>query len=180
MEILNYLIVGIGLAMDAFAVCVCQGMALRGDKGTLAMKLGITFGAFQAIMPWIGYHAGNVLSDRISSYGNIIAFIILVLIGINMIREAKKEEECHSINNIKTLMMLGVATSIDALIVGFGFAFEGIGSIHLGAVVIGVVTFLISFVGTTIGYEIKGAIGNKAQYLGGGVLILLGIKALLI
>lgn len=179
MEILSYLIVGIGLAMDAFAVCVCQGMTIKNNKYSLGIKLGLTFGIFQAVMPWIGYYAGNILSEKISSYGNIVAFVILVVIGINMAREANKNEECYSINDIKTLIMLGIATSIDALVVGFGFAFEGIGNIHLGSLIIGVVTFFISFSGTTIGYKIKGVLGNKAQYLGAGVLILLGFKALL-
>lgn len=89
LNISNYLLIGISLAMDAFAVCVCQGMAVTENKGKLGIKLGITFGCFQGLMPLLGYKIGNIFSDKISVYGNIIACIILVGIGINMIRERK-------------------------------------------------------------------------------------------
>lgn len=178
LQIINFLLIGISLAMDAFAVCVCQGMATNENKEKLGIKLGITFGAFQAVMPWLGYRVGNIFSDKISVYGGVIACIILVLIGLNMIREAREDEECSVISDVKTLMVLGVATSIDALIVGFSFAFESVENIYVGVLLIGGVTFLISFIGTTIGNKIKEIIGKKAQYLGGIVLIILGIKAL--
>lgn len=179
MSISNYLLIGISLAMDAFAVCVCQGMAVTENKGKLGIKLGITFGCFQGLMPLLGYKIGNIFSDKISVYGNIIACIILVGIGINMIREAKNEEECSVISDLKTLIILGIATSIDAFIVGLSFAFNGANYIYCGILIIAIVTFIICFIGTTIGVQIKDRIGKKAQYFGALVLIVLGIKALI-
>lgn len=179
MNSINYFFIGISLAMDAFAVCVCQGMAISTDRGKLGLKLGSIFGCFQGIMPLLGYQIGNIFTDKISIYGNIIAYIILVGIGINMIREAKNEEECSVISDFKTLIILGIATSIDAFIVGLSFAFNGVAFIYYCILIIAIVTFIICFIGTTIGVQIKDRIGKKAQYFGALVLIVLGIKALI-
>lgn len=179
MFFLESILIGISLAMDAFAICLCQGLATKEKKINLALKLAITFGIFQGIMPTIGYFVGNIFSDKISAYGNILAFIILVGIGINMIREAGEEEECSIVNSFKTLMVLGIATSIDALAVGLSFSMEGKKEILIPVIIIGIVTFIISFIGTTLGNKVGSFLGNKAHYLGGGILILLGIKSLI-
>ena len=93
MYFIETILIGISLAMDAFAICLCQGLTTKENKEILALKLGITFGAFQAIMPWLGYSVGNIFSSKVSTYGNILAFIILLLIGINMIKEGKMPEK---------------------------------------------------------------------------------------
>ena len=125
MYFIETILIGISLAMDAFAICLCQGLTTKENKEILALKLGITFGAFQAIMPWLGYSVGNIFSSKVSTYGNILAFIILLLIGINMIKEGKEEEKCEVLIGLKALLGLGIATSIDALAVGLSFAMNG-------------------------------------------------------
>lgn len=178
MEILSYILIGISLAMDAFAVCVCQGIASKEDKKKLGIKLALTFGAFQSLMPYIGYKIGNIFSSKISTYGSLLAGIILIGIGINMLKEASKDEECALINNYKVLLFLAIATSIDALVVGFSFALDNRSNIIFGIILIGVVTFIISYLGTTIGSGIKKIVGKASDYFGGIVLIVLGIKSL--
>lgn len=179
MHLIEFVLIGISLAMDAFAICLCQGLGSRGNKVTLALKLGVTFGVFQALMPWLGYNIGNIFSEKISTYGNIVAFIILVLIGINMIREAGEEESCDTIVGIKALLGLGIATSIDALAVGLSFSMEGREHIVIPALIIGVTTFIISFIGTNLGSKVGNILGGKAHYFGGAILILLGVKTLI-
>lgn len=179
MYFIEMLLIGISLAMDAFAICLCQGLATKENKERLALKLGITFGVFQAIMPWIGYKVGNIFSDRVSTYGNILAFIILLLIGINMIKEGKDEDKCEVLIGIKALLGLGIATSIDALAVGLSFAMNGQDRILLSVGIIGVVTFIISMLGTNLGSRVGEVLGSKAHYFGGIVLILIGIKSLI-
>ena len=179
MYFLEVVLIGISLAMDAFAICLCQGLAQK-NKGSLALKLGITFGAFQAIMPWLGYSVGNIFSSRVSTYGNILAFIILLLIGINMIKEGREEEEkCDVAIGLKALLGLGIATSIDALAVGLSFAMNGEQHIYFAVTIIGLVTFIISVIGTNLGSKVGEMLGSKAHYFGGTVLIVLGIKSLI-
>lgn len=179
MYFLEVVLIGISLAMDAFAICLCRGLASK-NKGSLALKLGLTFGAFQAIMPWLGYSVGNIFSSKVSIYGNILAFIILVLIGINMIKEGKEEEEkCDIEIGLKALLGMGIATSIDALAVGLSFAMNGQQHIYLSVMIIGIVTFIISVVGTNLGSKVGELLGSKAHYFGGTVLIILGVKALI-
>lgn len=179
MYFIEMVLIGVSLAMDAFAICLCQGLATKENREVLALKLGITFGAFQAVMPWLGYEIGNTFSDKVSTYGNILAFIILLLIGINMIKEGKEEEECKTIIGLKSLLILGVATSVDALAVGLSFAMNGQQRILLSVGVIGIVTFIISVIGANLGSRIGELLGSKAHYFGGIVLILIGIKSLL-
>lgn len=176
---IDLVLIGISLAMDAFAICLCQGLTVKKEKLKLALKLALTFGIFQAFMPWLGYHIGNIFNDKISTYGSIIAFIILVLIGLNMIREAGEDESCEVLIGLKALFSLGVATSIDALAVGLSFSMEGRSDILIPAVIIGATTFIISFIGTNLGNKVGNVLGGKAHYLGGGILILLGIKTLI-
>lgn len=179
MYFLEVVLIGISLAMDAFAICLCQGLTSK-NKGSLALKLGITFGAFQAIMPWLGYSVGNIFSSRVSTYGNILAFIILLLIGINMIKEGREEEEkCDVVIGLKALLGLGIATSIDALAVGLSFAMNGQQHIYFAITIIGLVTFIISVIGTNLGSKVGEMLGSKAHYFGGAVLIVLGVKSLI-
>ena len=168
MYFIETILIGISLAMDAFAICLCQGLTTKENKEILALKLGITFGAFQAIMPWLGY-----------SVGNILAFIILLLIGINMIKEGKEEEKCEVLIGLKALLGLGIATSIDALAVGLSFAMNGQEKIYLSVGIIGIVTFIISVIGTNLGSKVGELLGSKAHYFGGIVLILIGVKSLI-
>lgn len=174
---LESILIGISLAMDAFAICICQGLHLKENKFFMAIKLGVVFGLFQTLMPLLGFYLGNIFSSKISTYGNIISFIILVAIGINMIRE-NNDENCKVIINLKELLILGIATSIDAFAIGLSLAIKGEKDILIVAIIIGIVTFIISFLGTTLGNKIGKILENKAHYLGGGILILLGIKAL--
>lgn len=179
MYFIETILIGISLAMDAFAICLCQGLTTKENKEILALKLGITFGAFQAIMPWLGYSVGNIFSSKVSTYGNILAFIILLLIGINMIKEGKEEEKCEVLIGLKALLGLGIATSIDALAVGLSFAMNGQEKIYLSVGIIGIVTFIISVIGTNLGSKVGGLLGSKAHYFGGIVLILIGVKSLI-
>ena len=175
MYFIETILIGISLAMDAFAICLCQGLTTKENKEILALKLGITFGAFQAIMPWVG----NIFSSKVSTYGNILAFIILLLIGINMIKEGKEEEKCEVLIGLKALLGLGIATSIDALAVGLSFAMNGQEKIYLSVGIIGIVTFIISVIGTNLGSKVGELLGSKAHYFGGIVLILIGVKSLI-
>lgn len=178
MEILECILMGISLAMDAFAICICQGLIFKGNKIGLALKFGIVFGLFQILMPILGFYVGNIFNDKISTYGNIVAFIILVALGINMIRD-NEEKKCNLVTGVKELLILGIATSIDALAIGLSFAIQGEKNILFSAIIIGLVTFIVSFLGSTLGKKIGDLLGSKAHYLGGGILILLGIKALI-
>lgn len=131
-------------------------------------------------MPWLGYSVGNIFSSRVSTYGNILAFIILLLIGINMIKEGREEEEkCDVVIGLKALLGLGIATSIDALAVGLSFAMNGEQHIYFAVTIIGLVTFIISVIGTNLGSKVGEMLGSKAHYFGGAVLIVLGVKSLI-
>lgn len=175
---LESILIGVSLAMDAFAICICQGLRLKENKFFMGIKLGVVFGLFQTLMPILGFYLGNIFSNKISTYGNIISFIILVAIGINMLKE-NGDENCEVIVSFKELFILGVATSIDAFAVGLSFAIKGENNILITTVIIGVVTFIISFLGTTLGNKVGNLLENKAHYLGGSILILLGIKTLI-
>lgn len=179
MFLIESCLIGISLAMDAFAISLCQGLVTKDRKLLLALKLGVTFGVFQFIMPIIGFYIGSIFNSKISIYGNIISFIILTIVGINMIRDSGEETECDKNINLKNLLILGIITSIDALAVGLSLAMNGEKDIFLISLVIGVVTFIISNLGVIFGNSLGKIIGNKAHYLGGSILILLGIKALL-
>lgn len=178
MQLLQFFLIGVSLAMDAFAICLCQGMVSQKDKISLGIKLGVTFGIFQTLMPYIGFYIGNIFSSKVSTYGNIIAFIILVLIGINMIRESGEDGDENISLGLKSLFVLGVATSIDALAIGLSFSIEGIKNIYTPAMIIGIVTFFICFSGTYLGKKVGSILQNKAHRFGGAILILIGIKTL--
>ncbi len=180
MGLLEIILIGIGLAMDAFAVSICKGLAMHQMDWKKASIIAIYFGGFQALMPLIGYGLGMGFEDKITSIDHWIAFGLLCFIGVNMIKEAceyKREEQDDSIG-VKSMIILALATSIDALAIGITFAFFNV-NIFLAVSIIGILTFLISIMGVKIGNVFGDKYETKAEIIGGTILILLGIKILL-
>ena len=179
MDLLTLLTLAVGLAMDAFAVSICKGLAMREKVLKKGVIVGLWFGGFQALMPTIGFFLGTQFKDQITSIDHWIAFVLLGLIGINMVKEAlsNDEEQADDSIAVKEMFMLAVATSIDALAVGITFAFLNV-HIVSAASMIGVCTFLISFAGVKIGNIFGTKYKSKAELAGGVILILLGFKIL--
>lgn len=179
MDLLTLLTLAVGLAMDAFAVSICKGLAMREKVLKKGIIVGLWFGGFQALMPTIGFFLGTQFKDQITSIDHWIAFVLLGLIGINMVKEAlsNDEEQADDSIAVKEMFMLAVATSIDALAVGITFAFLNV-HIVSAASMIGVCTFLISFAGVKIGNIFGTKYKSKAEIAGGIILILLGFKIL--
>ena len=182
MSILELVLLALGLAMDAFVVAVCRGLAMERLNIKHAFIIALFFGGFKAGMPLAGWALGIYFEKYITSIDHWITFILLGIIGGKMIYEAiKPEEECASISsqlNIKELIIMAVATSIDALAVGITFAFLKV-NIALSVSLIGVITFILSFIGVMIGNRFGNKYKNKAELAGGIVLILIGVKVLL-
>lgn len=180
MEYLSVLLIAVGLAMDAFAVAICKGLAMRKPGVKVILVIGLWFGFFQAVMPVIGYLLGSSFYSYISEYDHWIAFALLALIGANMIREALSGEEEGVDDSIgfRTMLVLAIATSIDALAVGISLAMTG-DYIVQSAVMIGVVTFLISAAGVKMGSLVGDRFGSRAELVGGVILILIGLRILL-
>ena len=180
MDLLTLLTLAVGLAMDAFAVFYfAKGLAMREKVLKKGIIVGLWFGGFQALMPTIGFLLGTQFKDQITSIDHWIAFVLLGLIGINMVKEAlsNDEEQADDSIAVKEMFMLAVATSIDALAVGITFAFLNV-HIVSAASMIGVCTFLISFAGVKIGNIFGTKYKSKAELAGGIILILLGFKIL--
>lgn len=178
MSYLELVFLAVGLAMDAFAVSVCKGLTLKNASVKYCLCAGAFFGGFQALMPVIGYFLGNIFSGYIQSLDHWVAFALLCVLGINMIAGAKKEEEADSSFAFKSMLLLAVATSIDALAVGITFAFLKT-DIVFSVFVIGIITFAISFAGVKIGCAFGSAVKSKAEIIGGAILIIIGTKILL-
>ena len=180
MGLIELFLIAVGLSMDAFAVSVCKGLAKPKSTFKKAAIVGLWFGGFQALMPAIGYVLGAQFQEAIASIDHWIAFVLLALIGGNMIHEAldNDEEEADASLNVKTMFLLAVATSIDALAIGITFAFLKVNIIP-AVCFIGIVTFIISFAGVKIGNVFGARYKNKAEIVGGIILILLGLKILL-
>lgn len=181
MDILTLFTLAVGLSMDAFAVAVCKGLAIRGFTWKKAVIVGIWFGGFQALMPAVGYGLGVRFRDKITAVDHWIAFIFLAIIGFNMLREAfgKEEEDCANDSlKIKEMFVLAVATSIDALAVGITFAFLSV-NIYSAVSFIGGITFILSAIGVKVGNVFGTKYKAKAEAAGGVILILLGVKILL-
>ena len=174
-------LIGVGLSMDAFAVSICKGLGMEKVNKKQAFVIGLYFGGFQALMPLAGFMLGFRFQGVIRSIDHWIAFILLSLIGINMIREGKEEKEnevkIHSIP-FKDILLLAIATSIDALAVGVSFAFLKV-NLFLAITTIGITTFVLSFVCVLFGKKLGCLFEKYAEYLGGIILILLGIKILI-
>ena len=185
MQILSIFLTALALSMDAFAVSICKGLSIGKIRGRDMLIVGAWFGGFQAIMPAIGYFLGGALEEIIRAFDHWVAFGLLALIGIGMIREAfsKDEEKQDSSLSVRVMLPMAIATSIDALVVGItfrsAFAIETIGSM-LGAVaLIGATTFLCSAAGMKVGSLFGTKYKARAELVGGIILILIGIKVLL-
>ena len=179
-------LLAVGLSMDAFAVSVCKGLAMK--KATLKAEAtcGLWFGGFQALMPTIGFFLGALFADAIEAFDHWVAFALLAIIGINMLKESleKKDEsgdnpEKDADLSVKTMFLMAVATSIDALAVGISLAMVGSVNIWLAAAFIGICTCLLSALGVKIGNVFGSRYEKKAELAGGVILILLGVKILL-
>ncbi len=180
MGFLEIFLIGVGLAMDAFAVAICKGLAMDRIKVKNALIIGAYFGLFQGAMPIIGYLLGVQFQDKITAIDHWVAFVLLALIGANMIRESLSKEEVKPDASVdwKTMSVLAIATSIDALAIGVTFAFLQV-NIIAAASVIAVVTFIISLLGVKIGNIFGVKYKAKAEFVGGAILIILGLKILL-
>lgn len=180
MELIELVILSIGLAMDAFAISICKGLAMQKMKWKNAIIIGAYFGIFQALMPLIGYFLGINFEKAITNVDHWIAFGLLTVIGINMIKEAysKEKEESNDSIKFKDMLILAIATSIDALAVGITFAFLKVDIIPAVSI-IGIITFAISIIGVKIGNVFGDKYEKKAELAGGIILILLGIKILI-
>ena len=175
MGLIELFLIAVGLSMDAFAVSVCKGLAMPKCTFKKAAIVGLWFGGFQALMPAIGYILGAQFQEAIASIDHWIAFVLLALIGEALDND---EEEADASLDVKTMFLLAVATSIDALAIGITFAFLKVNIIP-AVCFIGIVTFIISFAGVKIGNVFGARYKNKAEIVGGVILILLGLKILL-
>ena len=179
MSILDLFILAVGLSMDAFAVSVCKGLSLGKIKPKHMCIAGAWFGGFQALMPLIGYFLGSFFAEMIEKYDHWVAFVLLAIIGGNMIKESfGKDEKVDSSMDVKSMLLLAIATSIDALAVGVTVAFLQV-QIVPAVSFIGVITFIFSAVGVKIGSLFGTKYKSKAELFGGIVLVLIGIKILL-
>lgn len=189
MGIIELLLLAVGLSMDAFAVSVCKGLAIKKINLKNCAICGVWFGGFQALMPLVGYILGARFEQYVDAVAPWIAFVLLALIGGNMIREAlsKEEEETSAGLDVRTMFLMAVATSIDALAVGITFACVPVKIIAASALVntliavsiIGITTFILSCVGVKVGNVFGTRYKSKAEFAGGAILILIGIKILL-
>lgn len=180
MGLAELFIIAVGLSMDAFAVSVCKGLSVQKLEMRHALICGLYFGGFQALMPFIGYYLGSQFESMITQIDHWAAFILLGVIGINMLKEAreKEEEEMDASFGIKAMLPLALATSIDALAVGITFAFLKV-NILWAVVFIGAVTFILSVAGVWAGHFFGMKYKSRAEFAGGMILILMGVKILL-
>lgn len=180
MGIVEITLLGIGLAMDAFAVSICKGLSMKKMNWKNTIIIALYFGIFQALMPVIGYFLGTTFEGLVTKFDHWIAFALLLAIGGSMIKEAfsKDEENKNDKVDFKTMSVLALATSIDALAVGITFAFFEV-NVLLAVTIIGLITFIISIIGVKIGNRFGDKYQSKAELMGGIILILLGIKILL-
>lgn len=180
MTFIELLLIAIGLSMDAFSVSICKGLTTKKFSWRMALVCGLWFGFFQALMPIIGYFLGAQFQEMIEAYDHWIAFGLLFLIGANMIREAVwgKEESQDGSLGFKTMLLLAIATSIDALAVGVSFACIRV-KLWSSVIVIGLTTFVFSVLGVKIGNVFGSKYEKSAGIIGGIILILIGLKILL-
>lgn len=181
MSTFELFIIAVGLSMDAFAVAICKGLSVKQLKPQHMLIVGLYFGAFQGLMPLAGYFLGKQFETYITRFDHWIAFVLLCIIGGNMIREAiqGEAEECCASFGVKAMLPMAVATSIDALAVGVTFGFMPDVNIWFAITFIGVITFTLSAIGVKIGNVFGAKFKSKAELAGGIILILMGIKILL-
>lgn len=180
MDLFDLIVTGIALSMDAFAVSIGKGLSVQRMKAKHSLICGAWFGGFQALMPLLGFLLASSFAEYIKQYDHWIAFALLFLIGANMLREAfsKEENEADASFSVKTMLLLAVATSIDALATGVSFAVTDT-NIWLAVSIIGVTTFLFSAAGVKVGSIFGRKYQSKAEFLGGVILILIGVKILI-
>lgn len=183
MSILEICLVGLGLAADAFAVAMCKGVEMKKFVLKYALVIALFFGVFQAVMPLIGWAVASTFERYITAYDHWIAFGLLVILGGKMIwdsfKKDREDEEEKPLNiGFKTLLLMAVATSIDALAVGVTFAFLQV-NVWAAIALIGAITFALSFAGVFIGVKLGDKFEKKAEFVGGLILILIGVKILL-
>lgn len=182
MDLITLFLLAVGLSMDAFAVSICKGLAMKKISFRQAFIVGLWFGGFQALMPALGFLLGTTFASFVNTFADWIAFILLAIIGVNMIKEALSgdEEEADASLAPKKMLILAIATSIDAFAVGVSFACLEIGSLIIPAVLfIGIITCSLSMVGVKVGNVFGTKYKAKAEITGGIILILLGIKIIL-
>ena len=182
MSIVELFVIAVGLSMDAFAVAVCKGLSVTKLENKHMLITGLWFGGFQGLMPLVGYLLGSTFEKYITPVDHWVAFVLLGIFGINMIKEClSKEEECceDASFSVKTMFVMAVATSIDALAVGITFALLPDVNICAAVLFIGIITFLLSCVGIKIGNIFGVKFKSKAEISGGVILVLMGAKILL-
>lgn len=189
MGIGELLLLAVGVSMDAFAVSICKGLAMKKATLKASMTCGLWFGGFQALMPTIGFFLGTLFAEAIQKFDHWVAFALLAVIGVNMLKEVFEEGECaccecgsgenNADMSVKTMFIMAVATSIDALAVGISLAMAGNVNIWMAAILIGLCTCGFSAAGVQIGNVFGAKYEKKAQLAGGLILILLGLKILL-
>lgn len=189
MGFVELLLLSVGLAMDAFAVSICKGLASKKVTIKISLICGLWFGIFQGLMPFIGYFLGASFEHFVSTWAPWIAFVLLAYIGFNMIKESREEEdeEAEATLDFKTMFVLAVATSIDALAVGIAFAMVPVTcfgdsmlvNIILACLTIAIITCIISCAGVYIGFSFGTKYKSKAEIAGGIILILIGLKIIL-
>ena len=184
MGFLELFLLAVGLSMDAFAVSICKGLAVKKATIKEGAICGAWFGGFQALMPLVGFFLGTLFADAIKAFDHWVAFGLLTIIGINMLKEAFEKDCCECENSsadfaFKTMLVMAIATSIDAMAVGISLAMAGDVNIFAAVVLIGVTTFAFSAAGVKIGNVFGSKFEKKAQLCGGVILILLGLKILL-
>jgi putative Mn2+ efflux pump MntP len=181
MQLLTIIIIAVGLAMDAFAVSIVSGSAYKQLKIKHAFRIAVFFGGFQAFMPLVGSLAGMSVKEYVADYDHWIAFVLLSAVGAKMIYESFKitsAEEKFNPENILVLLVLSVATSIDALVIGITLSFLQV-SVAVAVVIIGLITFVLSSLGVLIGTKFGHFFENKIEAVGGLVLVALGVKILI-
>lgn len=177
MNLWGSLVLALGFTADAFAVSMCKGLAMKKASWKAGVICGLWFGGFQALMPLIGYYLGSIFADTIAIVAPVIAFILLALIGANMLKEAFTKDECEDSQDgdlsFKTMLVLAIATSIDALAGGLSIALDVEGDVNIFVTVtmIGITTFLFSAVGVKIG-NVFGSRYEKPSQIAGGVLLI--------
>lgn len=180
MSLAELFVIAVGLSMDAFAVSICKGLSVKKMKISQALTCGVYFGGFQGLMPLIGYFLGSQFEEMIVSIDHWVAFVLLGLIGLNMIKESR-DSDCENLDSsfgVKAMIPLAIATSIDALAVGVTFAFLRV-NIFWAVTFIAVVTFTLSSIGVKVGNVFGMKYKSKAEFAGGLILVLMGTKILL-
>lgn len=184
MGIIETVILAVSLSMDAFAVALCKGLSLKKINLKNCLTVGLWFGAFQGLMPLLRYLLGSTFAEKIQSIDHWVAFVLLAIIGANMIKESlEKDEECVDCSlGFKAMLPMAIATSIDALAVGVSFAFTEFSPdwfVYVAFVLIGIITYTLSAIGVKVGNIFGTKYKSKAEFVGGAVLIVLGLKILI-